>query len=268
MNVKQMGLWASAGFAVLLCGSSLVSAATLPPLGTTDTFAVLGGSTVTNTGSSVVVGDLGVWPGLAITGFPPGVVVLGTTHAWDAVALQAQSDLTTAYNDLAGQMCDTDLTGQDLGGMTLTPGVYCFTSSAQLTGTLTLDAQGNAGAVFVFQVGSALTTASTSAVNLINGGSSCNVFWQIGTSATLGTGTSFAGSIFALSSITLNTSANLSGQALARNAAVTLDTNRVLVCGAGNLGVTAIPTLSGWAMILLATLLAGLGFVTLRRLAA
>ncbi len=161
-------------------------AQTAPPLGTTATFAVLGGSTVTNTGSTVLTGDLGVWPGLAITGFPPGIVT-GTTHAGDAVAQQAQSDLTTAYNNLAGQACGTDLTGQDLGGMTLTPGVYCFSTSAQLTGTLTLNAQGNPSAVFVFQIGSTLTTASSSVVQVINGGSNCNVFWQVGSSATLGT---------------------------------------------------------------------------------
>ena len=222
---------ASLGFAALFYGASPALAATAPSLGTAQTFAVLGGSTVTNTGSSVLTGDLGVSPGLAITGFPPGIVT-GTTHAGDAVALQAQSDLVTAYNVLAGQACNTNLTGQDLGGMTLTPGVYCFSSSAQLTGTLNLNAQGSASAVFVFKIGSTLTTASNSVVQVINGGSNCNpVFWQVGSSATLGTGTTFAGSILALTSITLNTSANVSGRVLARNGAVTLDTNTVTVCG-------------------------------------
>ena len=126
------------------------------------------------------------------------------------------------------------MTGQDLGGLTLTPGVYCFSSSAQLTGTLTLDAQGNPNAVFIFKIGSTLTTASNSSVVVINtGGNSsiaCNVFWQVGSSATLGTGTSFAGNILALTSITLNTGANVSGRVLARNGAVTLDTNNVTVC--------------------------------------
>src|SRR5664280_3428269 len=221
---------ASLGFAALLYGVSPALAATAPSLGTAQTFAVLGGSTVTNTGSSVLTGDLGVSPGLAITGFPPGIVT-GTTHAGDAVALQAQSDLVTAYNVLAGQACNTNLTGQDLGGMTLTPGVYCFSSSAQLTGTLNLNAQGSASAVFVFKIGSTLTTASNSVVQVINGGSNCNpVFWQIGSSATLGTGTTFAGSILALTSVTLNTSASVSGRVLARNGAVTLDTNAVSVC--------------------------------------
>jgi hypothetical protein len=204
-------------------------AATAPTLGTAETFIVLGGSTVTNTGSSILDGDLGVWPGLSITGFPPGTVN-GTTHAGDAVAQQAQSDLVTAYNDVAGQACDTVLTGQDLGGLTLLPAVYCFSTSAQLTGTLTLDAQGDPNAVWVFQVGSTLTTATDAVVDVINGGSSCNVFWQIGSSATLGTGTELAGSILALTSITSNTSAGVFGQLLARNGAVTLDTITASLC--------------------------------------
>lgn len=217
------------GAAALLLGSTPSAAQTAPPLGTTTTFAVLGGSTVTNTGTSVLTGDLGVWPGLAITGFPPGNVT-GTTHAGDAVAQQAQTDLTAAYNNLAGQACGTVLTGQDLGGMTLAPGVYCFSTAAQLTGTLTLDAQGDPGAIFIFQIGSTLTTASSSSVQLINGGSSCNVFWQVGSSATLGTTTTLAGSILALQSITLTTGATVSGQLLARNGAVTLDTGNVGIC--------------------------------------
>lgn len=223
MNLTHAKLMAWLEFAALCVCGSPVLAATAPNLGTAETFIVLGGSTVTNTGSSVLTGDLGVWPGLAITGFPPGVVN-GTTHAGDAVALQAQSDVVTAYNDVAGQMCDTDLTGQDLGGMTLLPGAYCFSTSAQLTGTLTLDAQGDPNAVFVFQIGSTLTTATNAVVDVINGGSDCNAFWQVGSSATLGTSTAFAGSILALTSITSNTSANVSGQLLARNGAVTLDT--------------------------------------------
>jgi len=225
---------AGMGFAALLYGAfPALAVAVAPDLLTAKSFAVLGASTVTNTGSSVLTGDLGVSPGLAITGFPPGTVT-GTTHAGDAVALQAQSDLVTAYNALAGQACDFNLTGQDLGGKTLTPGVYCFSSSAQLTGPLTLDAQGSASAVFVFKIGSTLTTASSSVVEVINtgGGSDCNVFWQVGSSATLGTGTTLAGSILALTSITLTTGAHVSGQALARTGAVTLDGNTVSVCNA------------------------------------
>ncbi len=201
--------------------------AVAPPLGTAASFAVLGGSTVTNIGGTVVTGDLGVSPGSAIIGFPPGVVV-GTIHATDAVAAQAQADGTVAYNNLAGQACDADLTSQNLGGLTLTPGVYCFSSSAQLTGILTLDGQGDPDAVFVFQIGSTLTTASAAAVLLINSASACNVFWQLGSSATLGTGSAFAGNLLALTSITLNSTASIAGRALARNGAVTLDTNSIL----------------------------------------
>jgi Ice-binding-like len=198
-------------------------------LGTVDPFAVLAGSTVTNTGPSIVSGDLGVSPGSAITGFPPGTVS-GTIHNTDAVAMQAQNDLTTAYNFAAGESCGTNLTGQDLGGLTLTPGVYCFTSAAQLTGALTLNAQGNSNAVFVFQIGSTLTTASASSVLFSNGGEGDNVFWQIGSSAVLGTTTAFAGNILALTSISLDTGANIGcGRALARNGAVTMDTNDVSI---------------------------------------
>ena len=291
MNVKAtracllVGSWGAA----ILCSAAVAISATVPPLGTTDTFAVLGGSTVTNTGSTVVTGDLGVWPGLAITGFPPGIVN-GTTHAGDAVAQQAQSDLTTAYNAVAGQACDTDLTGQDLGGMTLTPGAYCFSTSAQLTGTLNLDAQGDPDAVFVFQIASTLTTASSAVVQFTTGGvSNCNVFWQVGSSATLGTGSSLIGTILALTSITLDTGAGVSGQLLARNGAVTLDTNRVDVClviqpptptpvgptptpGGPTPtptppNATSIPTLSGGAMPVLVALIALTGIVAIRRLA-
>ena len=194
---------------------------------------------MTNTGSSVITGNLGVSPGTAVTGFPPGIVT-GVIHAADAVALQAQTDTTTTYNNLAGQACDIDYYGQDLGGMTLVPGVYCSSSSVQLTGALTLDAGGDSNAVWVFQAGSTLTTASNSSVVLINGANPCNVFWQIGSSATLGTTTSFVGNIFALTSITLNNGASVSGRVLARNGAVTLDNNIVTVpvC---DVPVTSIP---------------------------
>lgn len=195
-------------------------------LGTSDSFAVLAATTVTNTGPTVVGGDLGVSPGSAVTGFPPGTVN-GTIHAGDAAAAQAQADLTTAYNDAAGRACNTVLTGQDLGGLTLTAGVYCFSSSAQLTGTITLDAQGDPNTVFIFQIGSTLTTASNSGVLTINSAQACNVFWQVGSSATLGTTTAFKGSILALTSITANTGATNEGRFLARNGAVTLDNNTV-----------------------------------------
>ncbi len=236
-------LVAAAGLAMLLAAAPGF-AQTAPSLGSAQSFAVLAGSTVTNTGSSTVTGNLGVSPGSAITGFPPGVVVSGTTHAGDATAAAAQSSLTTAYTDLTGQACTQDLTGQDLGGKTLTAGVYCFSTSAQLTGTLTLDAQGSAGSVFIFKIGSTLTTASGSSVVLINSGSICNTFWQVGSSATLGTTTSFAGSILAQASITLDTGANVTGRTLARTGAVTLDTNSVTVtCPTGS-APTSCPVIS------------------------
>jgi len=201
-------------------------------LGTADSFAVLAGSTVTNTGPTTIQGNLGLWPGTAVVGLPPGILTSGTTFAGETVAMRAQADLTAAYDAAAGQACGTDLTGQDLGGAVLTPGVYCFASSAQLTGTLTLDALGDSAAGFVFQIGSALTTASNAVVSLINGGLGDNLFFQVGSSATLGTDTSFTGNILALNSITLNTRARIScGSALARNGAVTLDANLISAGG-------------------------------------
>ena len=222
-----------ASFAAAVLFAAAIPAAAQISLGTAQSFGVLAGSTVTNTGASSVNGNVGVSPGTAVTGFPPGVIVGGAIHSNDGVAVQAQNDLTTAYNNIAATPCTVDLTGQNLGGLVLTPGVYCFSSSAQLTGALTLDALGNPNALFLFKTGSTLTTASGSSVTVINGGSSCNrVYWQIGSSATLGTGTSFAGDILALTSITLTTGADTSGKLLARNGAVTLDTNDVNTCGA------------------------------------
>jgi hypothetical protein len=206
-------------------------------MGTAQNFAVLAASAVTNTGASVINGDLGLSPNTlsSITGFPPGIVVPPSTiQAANGPALQAQSDLTTSYNTLAGlpSPVANDLTGQDLGGLNLTPGVYHFDSSAQLTGALILNAEGTADARFVFQIGSTLTTASNSSVTLINGGDECNIFWQIGSSATLGTGTAFEGNILAGVSITLNTGTNIiMGRALAETGAVTLDDNEISSAG-------------------------------------
>ncbi len=198
-------------------------------LGSAEMFAVLGGSTVTNTGPTVLTGNLGVSPGTSITGFPPGSVS-GSIHINDGVASQAQADLLTAYNALVAQAPTQDLTGQNLGGLVLLPGVYHFDTSADLTGLLTLNAQGNPNARFDFQIGSTLITASNSLVSLINGASGCNVYWQIGSSATLGTGTDFQGHILAAASITMTTGATIGeGSALAR-AAVNLDSNRVTAC--------------------------------------
>lgn len=233
MSTKFRFSLASLGAALFLLAASPLAAQI--SLGTAQSFGVLGGSAVTNTGATTVNGDVGVSPGSSVTGFPPGIVVGGAIHSNDAVAVQAQNDLTTAYNEIAATPCTVDLTGQTLGvfpAATLTPGVYCFSSSAQLTGALTLDALGNPNALFLFKIGSSLTTASGSSVTVVNGGSSCDsVFWQVGSSATIGTGTSFAGDILALTSITLTTGANTSGRALARNGAVTLDTNNVNTCG-------------------------------------
>jgi subtilisin family serine protease len=214
-----------------------------PSLGTASSFVVLGGSTVTNTGATVVNADLGVSPGTAVTGFAPGLVAGGTIHSADLLATQAQADTAAAYNTLASQTCPAgnDLTGQNLGGKTLTAGVYCFSSSAQLTGVLTLDAQTSPGAVFIFKIGSTLTTATSASVVLINGGTPSNVFWQVGSSATLGTTTAFVGNILALTSITLNNGAVVSGRALAHNGAVTMDTNTVGLVGAVSLSAQGTP---------------------------
>ena len=233
-----------------------------------NSFTVLAGTTVTNTGSSVVNGGLGVSPGSAVTGFPPGTVVSGTIHSADAVAAQGQVELTTLYNTLAAQPCGVNLTGQDLGGLTLTPGVYCFNNAAQLTGILTLNGLGNPNATFTFNIASTLTTASASSVLLTNGAGSCGVAWRVGSSATLGTGTAFFGNIIALTSITLNTGASISGRVLARNGAVTLDTNGANFCS-GSASLPGLPppiqlgapALSLTALGGLALLLAAMGSV-------
>ena len=243
-------------------------------LGTAGSYAVLAGSTVTNTGSSVLSGDVGVWPGSAVTGFPPGVVVGGTMNMGNAAAQTAESDLTTAYNAAAGLAPTKVLTGQNLGGMTLTPGTYFFASSAQLTGQLTLNDQGNPNAVFVFQIAKTLTTASASSVIFSNSLTDSNVYWQVGSSATLGTTTAFEGNILALSSITLNTGATIGcGSALAINGAVTLDSNvigggcsSVSSGGGGGGGMTTVPEPGTVAMLGTGLiLLTGVAFRKMRR---
>jgi len=230
------------GLAATLVGVSASGAAEAPVgLGTASSFAVLAGSTVTNTGPSVITGDLGVSPGTAVTGFPPGVMTGGTIHAADAVAAQAQLAVTTAYNDAAGRSPSATVTA-DLGGQTLVSGVYSGPTLG-LTGTVTLDAQGDPNAVFVLRAGSTLITGTTSVVALANGAQACNVYWQVGSSATLGTSSVFAGTVLALTSITANTGASVSGRLLARNAAVTLDSNTITrpTCAAPTTTTTTAP---------------------------
>jgi hypothetical protein len=195
-------------------------------------FGVLAGASVTNTGSSTINGNVGVSPGGSISGFPPATVTAPyTIHNNDAVAGNAQSQLTTAYNVLAGRASTADLTGQDLGGQTLSAGVYSFGNSAQLTGTLTLDGQGDPNSIFIFNINSELVTASSSEVMLINGANANNVFFRVGSSATLGSATVFAGKILALSSISLNSTASINcGAVLARNGSVTLISNTIGIC--------------------------------------
>jgi len=206
------------------------NAATPPPLGTAANFAVLAGTMVTDTGPTVVTGDLGVSPGSVVTGFPPGIVV-GADHAADATAAQAQLDLTAAYDDAAGRPADATLP-TELGGTTVTPGAYdSATGAFVITGEFTLDGQNDPNAVFILRTTSDLVTASASAVNLVNGAQARNVFWQVGGSATLGPGSRFAGNILALTSITAATGANVAGRLLAREGAVILDTGIVTTAG-------------------------------------
>ncbi len=225
----------------------LPSASTPPPpptaqlLGSAQDVAILANATVTNTGSSVVSGQVGVSAGSAVDGFPPGIVLNGTIHNNDAVMVAAQAAVTTAYADLAARP-DTHPVNTALSDGVLTKGVYSYSSSADLTGPLVLDAEGDPTAEFVFNIGSTLTTAAGASVSLINGASICNVYWRVGTSATIGAGSAFVGSILAQSSVTLNTGASLAGRALARTGAVTLDNNAVTIpvgCGAAPVGAGA-----------------------------
>ena len=253
---------AIAAVAALIVNPSSASAAQLPVnLGTAGNFAVLAGTTVTSTGLSNITGDLGVSPGTAVTGFPPGTFT-GAQHDGDAAAFLAHSAVIAAYTDAAARTPATSVSG-DLGGQTLTPGVYNSASSLGLTGTLTLDAQGDPSAVFIFQMGSTLITAAASQVVLTGGAQAANVFWQVGSSATLGANSVLAGSILALTSITVTTGAAINGRALAINGAVTLDTNTItaVVAVTGVLSITAPASAGLGATAPGGTVSAGLGIV-------
>jgi Ice-binding-like len=233
---RRAGIALTVGLACM--AAPVASQATTIDLATAKAFVALAGTTVTNTGPSVLNGGLGVSPGTALVGFGLPAVVNGASHSADAVALKAQADLTNAYNVAAGQPVSpsNDLSGTDLGNRVLPAGAYKFTSSAQLTGPLTLDAAGDPNAQFVFEITSALTTAPGSSVVLINGANPCNVYWQIGSSATLDTTTAFQGNLMALTSVSLKNAATVIGRVLARNGQISL-INNVLDssrCGAGS----------------------------------
>jgi hypothetical protein len=218
------------GVTLLLASQALIAqASTAPGLGTAQAYAILAGTPkITNTGPSVVSGSVGIHPAAAVVGFPPctapcATLTNGTIQAGTPAAGTAKSDLTTAYGVARSSPCNFNKTGTNLGGLVLTPGTYCQTTAPTLTGVLTLSGNG----VFIFQVGSTLITAPGAKVVLINGAQGCNVFWQVSSSATLDTTTSFVGTIMALTDVHLNHGAALAGRALAQNGTVTLDTNTI-----------------------------------------
>jgi len=219
-----------------------VNTLTAPNLGAAGVFAVLAASTVTNAGASVITGNLGLSPGISVTGFPPGVLI-GTLHIADPTAAQAQLDLTAAYNDAAGRTLGAIALAGNLGGLTLAPGLYKSTSSLEISsGDLTLDAQGNANAVFIFEMASTLTTTTGRRVILAGGARAANIIWQVGSSATLGVNSVFKGNILAMASITVTTGASVEGRLLARTGAVTLDSNVTLIpAGGGGQPVAQLP---------------------------
>ena len=259
----------------LIVGSNSIAAlaSTAPGLGTASTYAVLAGTTVTNTGNTVLTGNLGISPGSACTGFPapctgggPGVVNGGTIHAGDAAALQAQTDLTAAYGVAASSPCNSTSLAP-WGGQTLTPGTYCQTTSPTISGNLVLSGNG----VFIFKSGSTLVTAPGATVSVINGAQPCNVFWQVSSSATLDTTTTFVGTIMALTSITINNGATIQGRALARNGQVSLINDRITAPTSCAAATVAGPPAGGggppqsdsfpWILALVAGVLASAGAV-------
>jgi hypothetical protein len=201
------------------------------PLGSDSTFAVLAGSTVTNAGPTIVTGNLGVSPGTAVTGFGPGTgtVTGGAIHAGDPTAAQAQLDLTVAFNNAAGRA--PGAVPADIGGLVIAPGVWRAPVSLAITGNVTLDGGNNPNSVFIFQMASTLTTSVNSSVTLINRANACNVFWEVGSSATLNTGSVFSGTMLAQASISIGTGSTINGRALARVGAVTMLSDVVTVTG-------------------------------------
>lgn len=199
------------------------------PMAGASSLAILAGSAVTSTGATVITGDLGLSPGTSVGGFPPGILN-GTLHINDAIATQAKLDLTAAYNDAAGRTATDIVTlSGNIGGLTLTPGLYKSTSSLAISsGDLTFDAKGNANAVFIIQIASTLTTTSGRKVILSGGALASNIFWQVGSSATFGTTSVFKGTVMAMQAITFNTGATLNGRALARNGGIVLAGNTIL----------------------------------------
>jgi hypothetical protein len=237
-----LGLLVLASLLALTLARASGAAATAVPLGTAASFGVLAGAGITNTGPTTINGDIGTFPTTSISG-AGSMTITGVNHAGDAITQQAKNDWTTAFNNAAGQGPTIPIVA-NLGGQTLTAGVYNSASTIGLTGTLTLDGGGNFDSVFVFQAGSALTTASASQVSLTNGARACNVFWQVGSSATLGTGSSFVGTLLASSSISVTTGASVHGRVLASTGTVTLDTNVIRVPSCASLGPQPAPNAS------------------------
>lgn len=233
---NQEAVYANSGYAytvengIIIAITTCVTPGSCPTLGRAGNFSVLAGSTITNTGSSYITKDLGLYPGTSVTGFPPGIVT-GTQHITDTAAQNAKTDATNAYYALSG-LSSTGSVGADIGGTTVTPGIYSVSSSLAITGVLTLDGGGNSNAVFIFQIPSTFTAAVGSSINLTNGAQDGNIYWVVGSSATLGVGSSMYGNIIAQASITVDTSAGLNGRAFALAGAVTLDSNGINSNGA------------------------------------
>ena len=223
-KIPQNGRWTEIS-AYECCNPLSTPASMCATLGVAASFVILGASTVTNTGTSVITGDLGLSPGTSVTGFPPGIIN-GAQHITDAIAAAAQGSAQAAYDCLSALSPESTL-GEDIGGTTVSAGVYDFASSAAITGTLTLDGGGDPDAIFIFQIPSTLVTATSAVVSLINGAQAGNVYWLVGSSATIGTSTTMVGNIIADQSVTMVTGATLTGRAFALVAAVTLDTNTI-----------------------------------------